>query len=105
MNYHNSKKHCAATAGAAHIFKKYDTDFHSFYILREHKQNEHGAQTRPGIQNFDVADVMGDVDDNSLKGELEECKHFERTVTWRMGDTGCLNLLRTLLIQTSHWKS
>ena len=29
-----------------------------------------------GAGNFDVEDIVGDVDDQSLREELESCKHF-----------------------------
>ena len=44
--------------------------------MREHKRKEDGAQRVSGAQNVDVTQLMGDVDDNSLKEELETCKHF-----------------------------
>ena len=44
--------------------------------MREHKRKEHGAQRGSGAQSVDVAQLMGDVYDNSLKEELETCKHF-----------------------------
>ena len=51
-------------------------DFHSFYSLREQKWEEHGKQRGPGAQNVDLTQLMGDVDDNSQKEELETCKKF-----------------------------
>ena len=53
-----------------------DKEFHSFYNLRDYKRKEHGAQRGSGAQYVDIAHVMRDVDDNSLKIELESCKHF-----------------------------
>ena len=44
--------------------------------MREHKRKEHGEQRNSRAQNVHVASVKGDVDDNSLKEELEKCKHF-----------------------------
>ena len=35
-----------------------------------------GAQRGSRARNVDVAHVMGDVDDYSLKEKLEKCKHF-----------------------------
>ena len=44
--------------------------------MREHKQREHESPRCSGDQSDDVAQLMGDVDDNSLKEELETCKHL-----------------------------
>ena len=74
-NYHIAEKHSKAAARVVHKCQIYDKDFHSFYNLREHKR-KHGAQRGSGAQNVDVTQLMGDVDDNSLKHELETCKHF-----------------------------
>ena len=76
MNYHIAMKHSKATARVVRKCKICDKDFHSFYNLREHNRNEYGAQRISGVQNVDLAHVMGDADDNSLKEELETCKHF-----------------------------
>ena len=44
--------------------------------MREHKRKEHGAQTCSAAQSFDEVHVRADVDENSLKEELDMCKHF-----------------------------
>ena len=74
------------------VAKKIDKDFHSFYLLREHKRKEHGAQRGSSAQNADVTQRMGDVDDNGLKENLETCKLFWWTVRWRMPDTDSATL-------------
>ena len=76
MIYDIAKKHSNATARVVHKCKLCDKDFHSFYILREHKRKEHGAQSGSGAESVDVAQLMGYVDDNCLKEELGTCKHF-----------------------------
>ena len=86
-NYHIAKKHSKATARVVQECKICGKNFHSFYNLPEHKRNEHGAQRSSGAQNLDVAHVMGDVDDNSLKEELETWNTFWLKLIWRMGDT------------------
>ena len=53
-----------------------DKDVHSLHKSRERKRQEHEAQRGFGAQNINVAHVMRDVDDNSLKEELETSKHF-----------------------------
>ena len=76
VKYHISKKHSIANARIVHRFKVYDKHFHSFFNWREHKRKENEAQRNSGTQNVIVAHVMGDVDYNSLKEEMETCKHF-----------------------------
>ena len=39
-------------------------------------RKEHGAQRGSAAQSVDVKHLMGDVDDNSLKEELETCIYF-----------------------------
>ena len=82
----NHKKLSKATARVVHKLRICDKDFHSLYLLREHKRKEHGAVRGSGAQNVDATQLMGDVDGNSLKKELETCKLFWWTVRWRMGD-------------------
>ena len=42
--------------------------------MREHRRKEHGPQRGSRAQSVDVAQPMGDVDDKSLKEELEMFK-------------------------------
>ena len=72
LNYHIAVKHSKATSRFVHKNKVYDKDFHSFYLLRK----EHGAQIGSRAEDAYVAQLIRDVDDNSLKEELESCKHF-----------------------------
>ena len=51
-------------------------EFTGFYALRQHKSTQHGTQIGFGASNIDVEDVVGDVDDQSLREELESCKQF-----------------------------
>ena len=76
MKYHIARRHSNATGRVVDKWKICHQDFHGFYKMRKHKRNEHGAQRSSGAQIVDVAHVMGDVDDDSLKEELETCKHF-----------------------------
>ena len=48
MIYHFAKKHSRASPRAVHKCRVCDEDFHSFYLLREYKRKEHGAQRGPG---------------------------------------------------------
>ena len=78
MNYHYriSKKHPKATARVVHECKICDRDFHGFYNLREHKRKDQGAQRGSAARNIDVTQLVENVDDISLKEDLETCKHF-----------------------------
>ena len=51
-------------------------EFPGFYALRQRKNTQHGPQMGYGASNIDVEDIVGDVDDHSLREELEFCKHF-----------------------------
>ena len=76
LNYHIAKQHSAA--GPSKIFKcnLCHAEFSGFYALRQHKSTQHGKQIGFGSSNIDVEDIMGDVDDQSLREELQSCKHF-----------------------------
>ena len=76
MSYQIAKKQSKATARVVQKCKTCDNGFHSFYNLREHRRKNHEPQRGSRDQNVDVADVMWDVDDKSLKEEIETCKHF-----------------------------
>ena len=51
-------------------------EFPGFYALRQHKNTQNGTQVGFGASNIDVDDIVGDVDDQSLREELHSCKHF-----------------------------
>ena len=65
MNHHNAKKHSKASARVVQKSKICDKDLHSFYFLREHKRNEHGAQKGSGAQSVDGAQLMRYFDGHS----------------------------------------
>ena len=69
--YHIAKKHSKAIRRFVRKSKICDKDFHNFYLMQEH-----GAQKGSGARTVDVAHLLSDVDDKSLKEELEPCKHF-----------------------------
>ena len=54
----------------------YHAEFPGFYALRQHKNSQHGKQFVFGASNIDVEDRVGDVDDQSLREELQSCRHF-----------------------------
>ena len=82
MKYHIAKKHSKATARIVHECKGCHKDFHSFHLMREHKREEHGAERSSGAQNANVTQLLRDIDDHSLKEDLETCE----LVRWRTGD-------------------
>ena len=47
-----------------------------FMLYVNTKNTQHGTQIGFGANNIDVEDLVGDVDDQSLREELESCKHF-----------------------------
>ena len=51
-------------------------EFPGFYALRQHKNTQHGKQIGFGASSTDVEDIVGDVDDQSLREELQSCRHF-----------------------------
>ena len=51
-------------------------DCPGFYALRQRNKTQHGSQIGFGARNIDVEDIMGDVDDQSLREELQSCRHF-----------------------------
>ena len=51
-------------------------NFLAFLLYVNTKNTQHGTQIGFGASNIDVEDIVGDVDDQSLREELESCKHF-----------------------------
>ena len=102
LNYHIAKQHSAAGPSKTNKCEQCYAEFPGFYALRQHKNTQHGTQigvgagnidvgfyalrqhknTQHGTQigvgagNIDVEDIVGDGDDQSLREELQSCKHF-----------------------------
>ena len=76
LNYHIAKQHSAAGPSKAYKCTLCHAEFPGFYALRQHKNTQHGTQIGLGASNIDVEDIVGDVDDQSLREELQSCKHF-----------------------------
>ena len=76
LNYHIGKKHSAPKLDITLKCKLCSAEFSGFYALRQHKNTQHGTQIEFGANNFDVEDIVGDVDDQSLREEMESCKRF-----------------------------
>ena len=71
LNYHIAKQHSAAGLSRTCKCKLCHAEIPGFYALRQHKNTQHGTQIGFGARNMDVEDIVGDVDDQSLRGELQ----------------------------------
>ena len=76
LNYLIAKQHSAAGPSKTYKCNLCHAEFPGFYALRQHKNTQHGTQFGFGASNIDVEDIVGDVDDQSLREELHSCKHF-----------------------------
>ena len=76
LNYHIAKKHSVPKPDITFKCTLCYAEFPGFYALRQHRNTQHGPQMGFGAKNIDVEDIVGDVDDQSLREELESCKHF-----------------------------
>ena len=74
--YHIAKKHSAGRLSITYKCKLCHAEFPGFYALRQHKNTQHGTQLEFGANNVDMDHIVGNVDDESLREELESCKHF-----------------------------
>ena len=84
LNHHVAKKHSVPRPSITYKCKLCHAEFPGFYALRQQNNTQHGTQIDFGASNIDVEDIVGDVDDQSLREELESCKHF-------LSDTGMEN--------------
>ena len=76
LNYHIAKKHSAPKPSVTYKCKLCYAEFPGFCALRQHKNTQHGTPIGFGASNIDVEGIVGDVDDQSLREEMESCKHF-----------------------------
>ena len=76
LNYHVANRHSFPRPSRAYKCKLCHAEFPSFYALRQHKNTQNGTQIGFGLKNIDVEDIVGDVEDQSLRDGLESCKHF-----------------------------
>ena len=74
--YHIAKQHSAAGPSKTYKCNLCHGEFPGFYALCQHKNTQHGKQIGFGASNFDVEDIVGDVDDQSLREELQSSRHF-----------------------------
>ena len=76
LNYHIAEQHSAAGFSITYKCKLCHAEFPGFYAIRQHKNIQHGTQIGFGASNNVVKDIGGDVDDQSLREELQSCIHF-----------------------------
>ena len=76
LNYHIAKQHSAAGPPKTYKCTLCHAEFPGFYALRQHKNTQHGKQIGFGASKTDVEDIVRDVDDQSLREELQSCRHF-----------------------------
>ena len=76
LKYQVAKKQSFPRPSITYKCKLCHAEFPGFYALRQHKNTQHGTQVGFGASSIDVEDIVGDVDDQSLREELESCKHF-----------------------------
>ena len=76
LNCHIAKKQSVPRPSITYKCKLRHAEFLGFHVLRQHKKTQHGTQSGFGASNVDVEDIVGDVDDQSFREELESCKHF-----------------------------
>ena len=76
LNYHIAKKHNVPKPDITFKCKLCYAEFLGFYALRQHKNIQHGPQMGFGASNINLEVIVGDVDDQSLREELQSCKLF-----------------------------
>ena len=75
LNYYIAKKHSVPRPSITYKCKLCQAGFPGFYALRQHKNTQHGTKIGFGANYIDVEDIVGAVDDQSMREELESCKH------------------------------
>ena len=75
-------------------------EFSGFYALCQHKNIQHGTQFGFGVNNIDVEDIVGDVDNQSLREELESCKHFLTDTEMDNGRHGAFNFAMSSFVMS-----
>ena len=76
LNYHIAKKHSVPRPSIKYKCELCHAEITGFFALRQHKNGQHGTQIGFGASNIDVDVIVGDVNDQSLREELQSCKHF-----------------------------
>ena len=76
LKYRVAKKHGVPRPSITYKCKLCRAEFPGFYALCQHKNTQHGTQIGFRASNIDVEDIVGDVDLQRLREELESWKHF-----------------------------
>ena len=76
LNYHIGKKRSASKPDITFKCRLCYAEITGSFAFRLHKNTQNGPQMGFGASNFDVEDIVGNVDDQSLREEMESCKHF-----------------------------
>ena len=76
LNYLVAKKHSVLNPSITYKCNLFYAENLGFYALRQHKNTQHGTQIVFGTSNINIEDIVGAVDDQSLREKLESCKHF-----------------------------
>ena len=71
-----AKKHNSPRLSITYKCKLCHVEFPGNYASRQHKHAQHGTQIGFRASNINVEDIVGDVDDQNLRNELEPCKHI-----------------------------
>ena len=76
LNYHIAQKHNAPKPEFTFKCNFCYQEFPGFYALRQHRNTQQRMQIRSGTTDVDVEQIVGDVEDQSLREELRSCQHF-----------------------------
>ena len=87
LNYHIAKKHSVPRPSITYKCKLCHAEYTGFYALRQHKNTQHGTEIGFRASDINVEDMVGDVDDQSLREELASCNHFLADTEMETGDT------------------
>ena len=70
LNNHIAKKHGTPISDIAFKCTLCYAEFRGFHALRQHKNTQYGPNMGFGASNINVEDIVGDVNDQSLREEL-----------------------------------
>ena len=73
LYYHIAKKHSAPKPDVTFKCKLCYEEFPEFYSLRQPRNTQQGTQTGLRASNIEVVEIVGVVDDQRLREDLESC--------------------------------
>ena len=91
LTYHIYKKESIPRRSITFKCKLCHAEYPDLYAVRQHKNTQHETQIRFGASNIDVEDIVGDVDDQTLRKQLESCKQFLTDTEMEKGRHGVFN--------------